>query len=489
MSNRFREVLKIYSGEEFISKASDESVALRQSAYAGDFCRAEPEELARLVCEAVHNLDEHHLTSILRDAKMSADAGFDMMYFPSYAVTAAGIYLMTHDPALLNESDRAALSCLMDAAFQNGIVHHSDDPDGVTYHIMIMLGIAGGQKLIEAHPDFCPAFTETVSRYLENCRQAAWEENPGGVFSTHRGSNNEFQNLKFRHVLAAWQSKPHVVFTYGTLMKGQRAKSLMDTAIWGGSCCLSGYAMYDLGRYPGIIEQSGETVLGEVWFVDDAILVELDQYEEEGSLYLRKEVTVSSAFGPLKANAYIYNHPPVGEVVRKKWGSDGKEHVWYAAYGSNLSAERFSCYIQGGLCKANGRSYPGCDDKALWTDTRFSSVRGRMYFGRISDSWGGGVAFFDPCGTGSTIVRLYHITREQLLGVMEQEGSAHDWYGQLYCLGVDTNGEPIYTLTSNMVHKHNPPSDAYFQLIRTALINEGGLAEKDADCYLNGCMY
>jgi hypothetical protein len=23
-------------------------------------------------------------------------------------------------------------------------------------------------------------------------------------------------------------------------------------------------------------------------------------------------------------------------------------HVWYVAYGSNLSAERFSCYLQGG---------------------------------------------------------------------------------------------------------------------------------------------
>ena len=56
------------------------------------------------------------------------------------------------------------------------------------------------------------------------------------------------------------------------------------------------------------------------------------------------------------------------------------------------------------------------------------------------------------------------------------------------CLGTERNGEPIYTLTSESVHKCNQPSDAYLTLIKNALITEGHLTEKDASRYLKGCM-
>ena len=247
--------------------------------------------------------------------------------------------------------------------------------------------------------------------------------------------------------------------------------------------------MYDLGSYPGIKKKTGGTVLGEVWFVDDATLAELDRYEGEGSLYLRKQVTIESAYGPLKANAYIYNHDITGSVMTEKWGSNPDDYVWYAAYGSNLSAERFIRYIQGGPpCSANGRPYRGCTDKRLWTNEYFTTVDGHMYFGKVSGNWGGGVAFFNSNSRGTAIVRLYRITLGQLLDVMKQEGPSSDWYGHMQCLGVERNGEPIYTLTSDKVHDGNQPSDTYLQLIKMALTSEGHMTEKKADQYLKSCM-
>ena len=38
------------------------------------------------------------------------------------------------------------------------------------------------------------------------------------------------------------------------------------------------------------------------------------------------------------------------------------KHVWYVAYGSNLSRERFCRYIRGGRPEGSERDLPGCRD-------------------------------------------------------------------------------------------------------------------------------
>ncbi|CCH80358.1 hypothetical protein BN12_90013 [Nostocoides japonicum T1-X7] len=42
--------------------------------------------------------------------------------------------------------------------------------------------------------------------------------------------------------------------------------------------------------------------------------------------------------------------------------TDGDDLVWYAAYGSNLSLERFHCYVAGGRPPGGRHTYPGCRD-------------------------------------------------------------------------------------------------------------------------------
>jgi len=117
---------------------------------------------------------------------------------------------------------------------------------------------------------------------------------------------------------------PHAVFVYGTLMRGERAAHLMADGEFAGEYVLSGYALYDLGRYPGILAQAGAEVEGEVYYVSDAMLSAMDEYEDEGTLYYRRKVTVTGGGGPIDAWVYVYAHahavrrPPMGRSWREK---------------------------------------------------------------------------------------------------------------------------------------------------------------------------
>ena len=283
-----------------------------------------------------------------------------------------------------------------------------------------------------------------------------------------------------------------LIFVYGTLMSGQRASGYLDGCALLGRYCLRDCAMYNLGAYPGIVPQEGESVVGEVYRVPAERLPELDAYEGEGSLYHRRPVTVEREGSSVPAQAYIYAHRPTGTLMREPWNSKGSDRVWYAGYGSNLSAERFACYLQGGICRENGKSYAGCTDRTLWSESCLRDYPGRTYFGQKSRSWkendaARGVAFYDPAQPGKTHMRLYQISRAQLHEVQAQEGLSPNWYGRLVTLGVHEDGCPIYTFTSEVRQEHNEPSAAYLGLIRTALIEECGLPPADADAYLNIC--
>lgn len=116
------------------------------------------------------------------------------------------------------------------------------------------------------------------------------------------------------------QDKANPVFVYGTLMKGERASYMLDDSVFAGEFLLKDYAMYNLGRYPGIQPCDGETVFGEVYFVDGETRMELDRYEEEGSLYDRRMVTVSAGERTMCAEAYIYRGSVSGkELLRRPW--------------------------------------------------------------------------------------------------------------------------------------------------------------------------
>ena len=99
------------------------------------------------------------------------------------------------------------------------------------------------------------------------------------------------------------------VFVYGTLMKKGSASRYMRDADFLGETVLPGYAMYDLGWYPGILPAEGSQVHGEVYLVSEEMLKSMDQYEGEGFLYLRKTMPVTGIDECPEAQAYIYLRP------------------------------------------------------------------------------------------------------------------------------------------------------------------------------------
>lgn len=101
----------------------------------------------------------------------------------------------------------------------------------------------------------------------------------------------------------------HLVFVYGTLRRGGAgamsvrfpgAKFIAEARVSGG--------LYDLGAYPGLLlDNSGSSVTGEVYEVDDETLNELDDFEAS-SHYRRKRVETS--VGARRRPCWVYEPDP-----------------------------------------------------------------------------------------------------------------------------------------------------------------------------------
>ena len=265
------------------------------------------------------------------------------------------------------------------------------------------------------------------------------------------------------------------LFVYGTLMNGESAHYMMAEAKFIGNYRLPDYAMYRVAHYPGIVEKAGESVLGELYEIEESMLQKFDAYEAEGDLYLRKEVYVYNCNSAEKTYVYVYNRPVKGKIEREAWNAKSDDYVWYAAYGSNLNRDRFANYIKGGVYPLMGKYCDGCTDKSKWVKEIEHCYPGEMYYGNASSSWEGkGVAFYDRNGMRMVPMRLYKIKRQQLYEIQGYEGSSAIWYGRLLCLDV-VDDCPVYTLTSEERRPYNAPCRKYRKLIENELKEMRGI--------------
>ena len=121
-----------------------------------------------------------------------------------------------------------------------------------------------------------------------------------------RGINNTIRKGFF--------SMPDKVFVYGTLMKGHGNHGYyLSQSEFLGKGEVTGYALYAVSSFPGIVPEGGEKVKGEVYIVDRDTLKRLDSLESEGSLYLRKQVEVLIDGQIVQAWTYIWNHETKGK--------------------------------------------------------------------------------------------------------------------------------------------------------------------------------
>jgi hypothetical protein len=147
--------------------------------------------------------------------------------------------------------------------------------------------------------------------------------------------------------------------------------------------------------------------------------------------------------------------------------------VWYVAYGSNLSQDRFACYLQGGQPAGARRSYPGCRDRTPPREVVGLRIPGRVNFGGVSRVWGGGLAFLDTGADGEAVARGYLIGTDQLDEVFALERR----YDTQSTVG-DREGLPMVALTSSEHHEPAAPSAAYLRTILSGLTD--GLLKVDA---------
>ena len=451
------------------------------------------DELSSLLGSARLLQKENGLLCLYEDPAMPRDARVGILYNPSYAIAAAAIYAYQRYPDLFDGELSRFFHELLEGTFCRGIVGHGIDAAKTVRRTMLMLCRAGLRPFLEAHREQYPVFAEKMFRHMNEFLELGKDIDENGYVETENGFSDESINHLIKQLIAAWNGNDRPVFVYGTLMRGERAHELLSGGEYAGYFRLPDYAMYDLGSYPGIKPCAGESVLGELYFVDSSTVARLDRYEGEGQLYDR--VTVNLRCGRYKtfpAEAYVYRQDVSGcTLLRESWDPSEEDLVWYAGYGSNLSGARFACYIAGGVCEENGRTYAGASDptppRAVCTDR----YPGSLYFGNSSPSWNNcGTAFYDPSqrlGYESVYMKLYLITRGQLYDVMRQEGMSPNWYGRLVCLEVDSHGIPVYTLTSESRRPYNPPDPAYVELMRKVLEGEFRLGKREVKRYLDRC--
>lgn len=127
------------------------------------------------------------------------------------------------------------------------------------------------------------------------------------------------------------------------------------------------------------------------------------------------------------------------------------------------------------------------------------TVPGRLCFGGVSPTWGGGLAYLDTVADGRALGRAYLLTAGQLRDVAAQEArlavgsgpaltrEAGTWdaeppaYESVVGVG-ERDGHPMFTLTTRRHAEPAPPAPAYARTILAGLLeaHEGSPADHAA---------
>lgn len=117
-------------------------------------------------------------------------------------------------------------------------------------------------------------------------------------------------------------AREHVVFVYGTLMRGLRNWGLMDGARFLGEAVTADatFRLVDLRerpfRCPGVLTGGDAAIRGELFAIDDAILTRLDALENIPTFYTRERAECVVLESNATHTAYIYILADPIEIAR-----------------------------------------------------------------------------------------------------------------------------------------------------------------------------
>jgi len=118
----------------------------------------------------------------------------------------------------------------------------------------------------------------------------------------------------------------HLVFVYGTLMRGHYNHAFLSGSRFFGEGTAHGLALYNVtSAFPGAVRRDGCRVMGEVYEVDRETLAMLDRLESNGCLYRREKFPVVLGSGDVvKAWTYLWlrgvNEETFVSADRQPWG-------------------------------------------------------------------------------------------------------------------------------------------------------------------------
>ncbi|HVL80592.1 MAG TPA: histone deacetylase [Actinomycetota bacterium] len=182
--------------------------------------------------------------------------------------------------------------------------------------------------------------------------------------------------------------------------------------------------------------------------------------------------------------------------------------VFYVAYGSNLDADRFGCYLVGGRPDGATRSNAGSRDGTSWVAAFPARTRRPVCFAGWSRTWGGGgMAFLDPQASDDVVtpVRVYLITHSQFEDLVAQEnglgpGSVAidpqslsdpgqvrgDWgrYDLVVSWGSPDGHRAMATVTSTRRTDHAPPTAHYLRVLARGLRQSHAMSDDEIERYL-----
>ena len=225
----------------------------------------------------------------------------------SHAMAAAAIYAYRNLPEIFDRTLKQFLKKLLEGAAFSGL-----KPGEALRSTLLMLSKAGVREFLDENRSAYPAFAESSLGHMAHYQALA--------------EQNDDPDHLVKELVACWNGNDRPVFVYGTLMKGERANYMLDGSEFGGCFLLKDYAMYHLGSYPGIQPLEGETVYGELYFVNSAMIAQMDEYEVEGDLYRRVRVSLSKGECSFPAEVYVYNRDVSGcPKMSKAWNDHSDE--------------------------------------------------------------------------------------------------------------------------------------------------------------------
>jgi gamma-glutamylcyclotransferase (GGCT)/AIG2-like uncharacterized protein YtfP len=86
---------------------------------------------------------------------------------------------------------------------------------------------------------------------------------------------------------------PTKLFVYGSLLHGEAAHfRLRGARLIARARTDAAFTLVDMGDYPALVEAGDTVVTGEIYAVDEALLADLDEYEEAPAVYQRRTLRV-----------------------------------------------------------------------------------------------------------------------------------------------------------------------------------------------------